>query len=77
MVFDLSTTHLQDDGAILFFYVDKSKLKMILKGFFMVYHFKVHKEWMELNQLKMTSAREVDKKLRDQNLQIGAKGAHF
>jgi hypothetical protein len=63
--FDFSTTHLQDDGAILFFYVDKSKLKTILKGFLMAYHFKVHKEWMDVNQLKMSNAREVDKRLRD------------
>jgi hypothetical protein len=58
-VFYFSSTHLQNDGAISLFYVDNSKLKMSLRGFLKVYHFKVHKEGMGINRLRMTSAREV------------------
>jgi hypothetical protein len=61
IVFDFTNSHLQDDDTILLFHTDSIKLKAILKGFLKVYHFKVHKEWMDVNQLRMTSAREVGK----------------
>jgi hypothetical protein len=32
-----------------------------LKGFLKVYRFKVHKEWMGDNRLRMTSVKEVGK----------------
>jgi hypothetical protein len=61
MVFDFTSIHLQDDIAILLFYVDSIKLKTVLRGFLKVYHFKVHKEWVGVNRLRMTSARELGK----------------
>jgi hypothetical protein len=60
-VFDFTNTHLQDDGAILLFHANSIKLKTALRGFQKIYHFNVHKEWMGVNWLRMTSAKEVGK----------------
>jgi hypothetical protein len=60
-IFYFTNTHLQNDDAILLFHEDSSKLRTALKGFFKVYHFKMHKEWMGVNWLRMTRAKEGGK----------------
>jgi hypothetical protein len=59
--FDFTNAHLQDDGAILLFHTGSLDLMKTLKGFLKVYRFKVHKEWMGDNRLRMTSVKEVGK----------------
>jgi hypothetical protein len=60
-LFDFARTHLQDDGAILLFHTCNLDLLKHLRGFQKVYRFKIHKEWMEVNRLRMTSAKEPGK----------------
>jgi hypothetical protein len=56
-LFDFASTHLQDDGAILLFHTGNLNLLKHLRGFQNVYRFKIHKEWMGVNRLRMTSAK--------------------
>jgi hypothetical protein len=57
-VFDFAASHLQDAGAILLFFSDDLKLKAILRGVNNTYGFTVFREWMEINRLRMTSAKD-------------------
>jgi hypothetical protein len=59
--FDFTNTHLQDDGANLLFHTGSLDMMKTLRGFMKVYCFKIHKEWMGVNWLRMTSAKEVGK----------------
>ena len=60
-LFDFASTHLQDDGAILLFHTCSLNLLKHLRGFQEVYCFKIHKEWMGVNRLRMTSVKEPSK----------------
>jgi hypothetical protein len=60
-LFDFTSTHLQDDGAILLFHTGSRNLLKHLRGFQKVYRFKIHKEWMGVNWLRMTSAKDPSK----------------
>jgi hypothetical protein len=55
-VFDFVGGHVHDDGILLFFLLDDLKLKATLQGYMEVYYFS---EWMKVNRLKLTSARDV------------------
>jgi hypothetical protein len=59
--FDFTSIHLQDDGAIFLFHIGNLDLLKHLREFLTVYHFKIHKEWMGINWLRMTSAKELGK----------------
>jgi hypothetical protein len=56
-VFDFASSHLYDHGAMILFHVDGEKIKIEIKGFLKVHHFKVFKEWMDINRLRMMSSR--------------------
>jgi hypothetical protein len=58
-VFDFAGGHVHDDGILLFFLLDDLKLKATLQGYMEVYHFLVYQEWMGVNWLRLTSARDV------------------
>jgi hypothetical protein len=60
-LFDFTSTHLQDDSAILLFHTSSRDLLKHLRGFQKVYRFKIHKEWMFVNRLRMTSAKDPSK----------------
>jgi hypothetical protein len=60
-LFDFASTHLQDDGVILLFHTGSLDLLMHLRGFQKVYCFKIHKEWIDVNRLRMTSTKEPSK----------------
>jgi hypothetical protein len=57
-VFDFASSSLQDAGAILIFFSDDLNLKATLRGFNNTYGFKVFREWMGINRLRMTSAKD-------------------
>jgi hypothetical protein len=58
-VFDFAGRHVHDDGILLLFLPDDLKLKATLQGYMEAYHFLVYQEWMGVNQLRLTSARDV------------------
>ena len=62
-VFDFASSHLQDAGAILLF-SDDLDLKAILWGFNNTYDFRVFREWLEINRLRMTSTRDKSSTVR-------------
>jgi hypothetical protein len=67
-MFDFVALHLQDAGAILLFFSDDLKLKATLRGFNNTYGFTVFKEWMGINRLQMTSAKDKSTTVRIQIL---------
>jgi hypothetical protein len=67
-VFDFAASHLQDAGAILLFFSDDLKLKATLRGFNNTYGFTVFREWMGINRLRMTSAKDKSTTVRIQIL---------
>jgi hypothetical protein len=58
-VFDFAGGHVHDDGVLLLFLPDDLKLKATLQGYMEAYHFSVYQEWMGVNRLRLTSARDV------------------
>ena len=58
-VFDFAGGHVHDDGVILFFLPNDLKLKATLQGYTEAYHFSVYQEWMRVNRLRLTSAKDV------------------
>jgi hypothetical protein len=67
-VFDFASAHLQDAGALLLFHSDDLNLRAILRGFNNTYNFRVYKEWMGINRLQMTSAKDKSTTVRIQPL---------
>jgi hypothetical protein len=57
-VFDFDGGYVHDDGVLLLFLPDDLKLKAILQGYMEAYHFSVFQEWMEINRLRLISARD-------------------
>jgi len=56
--FDFANSHLSDDGALLVFHLDAAQVKLQLKSFCRVFHFKVFKKWMGINCLHLTYAQD-------------------
>ena len=56
-VFDFASSHLQDARAILLF-SDDLDLKATLRGFNNTYGFRVFREWLGINRLRMISAKD-------------------
>jgi hypothetical protein len=69
-VFDFASSHLQDAGAVLLFFSDDVDLKATLKGFNKAYGFTVFREWMGINRLRMTSAKDKSTTVRIQLLPL-------
>jgi hypothetical protein len=61
VLFDFANSNLHDNGAILLFFSDDLDVKADLKGLMSAYGFFTFKEWMEVNCLRMTSARDHSK----------------
>ena len=68
MVFDFGSSLVHDNGVLLFFHKDNLKLKASIRGFAKAYHFKILKEWMEINCLPITSTRDASKMVNSSNL---------
>jgi hypothetical protein len=60
-LFDFTSIHLQDDGAVLLFHTSSLDLLKHLRGFFKVFLFQDHKKWMGVNWLRMISAKKLGK----------------
>jgi hypothetical protein len=67
-VFDFASAYLQDARTILLFHSDDLNLRTILKGFNNTYSFRVYREWMGINRLQMTSAKDKSTTVRIQPL---------
>ena len=59
--FDFAAAHVQDRGAFLLFFPDSLELKAKLRGYMTAYNFVLFREWMGINRLRMTSARDRTK----------------
>jgi hypothetical protein len=58
VLFDFANSNLHDNGAILLFFSNDLDVKADLKGLMSAYRFLTFKEWMGVNRLCMTSARD-------------------
>jgi hypothetical protein len=70
MVFDLGSSLVHDNGALLLFHKDNLKLRADIRGFAKAYHFSILKEWMGINRLPITSARDASKIVSGSSLVI-------
>jgi hypothetical protein len=70
MVFDMGSSLVHDNGVLLLFHKDELKLRADIRGSAKAYYFKILKEWMGINRLLMTSARDVSKTVSGSNLVI-------
>jgi hypothetical protein len=61
MVFDFRSFLVHDNGVLLLFHKDNLKLRVDIKGSAKAYHFSILKEWMGINRLPITSARDASK----------------
>jgi hypothetical protein len=61
LFFDFGNNHIHDNGAMVIFHSDDHHLNVMLKSFMKAYHFRVFKEWMGINRLRLTSARDHSK----------------
>jgi hypothetical protein len=58
-MFDFAGVHVHDDGILLLFLPDDLKFKATLQGYMEAYYFSVYQEWMGVNRLRLTSAKDV------------------
>jgi hypothetical protein len=70
MVFDLGSSLVHDNGALLLFHKDDLKLKVEIRGFVKAYHFSILKKWTGINRLPITSARDASKTVSGSSLVI-------
>jgi hypothetical protein len=68
LVFDFGSSLVHDNGALLFFYKDDLKLRTDIRGYAIAYHFKILKEWTEINRLPLTSPRDAFKTVSGSSL---------
>jgi hypothetical protein len=62
-IFDFTNIHIHNNGALLVIHADAVKIKTNLKCYLKAEHFKVFKEWMGINLLRLTCGREPSKTL--------------
>jgi hypothetical protein len=67
-VFDFGSSLVHDNGALLLFHKDDLKLRVDIRGYANAYHFKILKEWMGINRLPLTSARDSSKTVSGSSL---------
>ena len=65
MVFDFGSSLVYDNGVLLLFHKDDLKLRTDSRGYSKAYHFFILKEWMGINSLPLTSARDASKTASD------------
>jgi hypothetical protein len=61
LLFDFGSSLIHDNGALLLFHKDDLKFKADIRGFANAYYFKILKEWIGINRLPLTSARNASK----------------
>jgi hypothetical protein len=70
MVFDLGSSLVHNNGALLLFHKDDLKLRADIRGFAKAYHFSILKEWTGINRLPITSAMNASKTMSGFSLVI-------
>jgi hypothetical protein len=68
LVFDFGSSLVHDNGALLLFHKGNLKLRADIRGYANAYHFKILKEWMGINRLPLTSAKDSSKTVSGSNL---------
>jgi hypothetical protein len=61
LVFNFGSSLVHDNGELLLFHKDNLKSRADIRGYAKAYHFSILKEWMEINRLPITSARDASK----------------
>jgi hypothetical protein len=70
MVFDFGSSLIHDNGVLLLFHKDDLQLKADIRGCSRAYHFLILKEWIGINHLPITSAKDASKIVSDSYLVI-------
>jgi hypothetical protein len=70
MVFDMGSSLVHDNGVLLLFHKDDLKLRVDIRGHSKAYHFSILKEWIGINRLPITNARDASKIVSGSNLVI-------
>ena len=70
MLFDMGSSLVHDNGVLLLFHKDNLKLRTDIRGHSKVYHFSILKEWIGINRLPITSAKDASKTVNGSNLVI-------
>jgi hypothetical protein len=70
MVFDFGSSLVHDNGVFLLFHKDDLKLQVDIGGSTRAYHFKILKEWIGINRLPITNARDASKTMSGSSLVI-------
>jgi hypothetical protein len=70
MVFDFGSSLVHDNRMLLLLHTDDLQLRIDIRGYSKAYHFKILKEWMGINRLPITSARDASKIVNESCLAI-------
>jgi hypothetical protein len=70
MVFDIGSSLVYDNGVLLLLHKDDLKLRVDIRGYSKAYHFSILKEWIEINRLPITNAKDASKTVSGSNLVI-------
>jgi hypothetical protein len=65
MVFEFGSSLVHDNGVILLLHKDNLQLRVDIKGYSKAYNFSILKEWMGINRLPITSAKDASKTMSD------------
>jgi hypothetical protein len=57
-IFNFAATRVHNSRAVIFFHADSLKINADLKGYLKACDFKIFKEWMGINRLRLTSIHE-------------------
>jgi hypothetical protein len=60
-VFDFASGLVHDNGVLLLFHPDDLQMRADIRGCMKAYHFSLFKEFMGVNRLQLTSARNASK----------------
>ena len=60
-VFEFASRLVHDSGVLLLFHLDDLQIKADIRGCLKAYHFSLFKEFMGINHLQLTSARNASK----------------
>jgi hypothetical protein len=65
ILFALGSSLVHDNGVLLLIHKEDLKLRASIRGFAKAYHFSIMKDWMGINRLPITSARDASKTVSD------------
>ena len=70
MVFVMGSSLVHENGVLLLFHNDDLQLRANIRGSASAYHWKIFKEWIGINHLPLTCARDASKTVSSSNLVI-------